>query len=76
MSRMMLHGLGDCTPEHNCGCLTRTMTTPNGVPITVCAECHREHPQGKRHCEICGRPSAFINDNGRCLTPACREAKK
>ena len=53
------------------------MTTPNGVPITLCAECHREHPQGKRHCEICGRPSAFINDNGRCLAPACcREAKK
>ena len=19
-------------------------TTPNGVPITVCATCHREHP--------------------------------
>ena len=50
------------------------MTTSNGVPITLC---HREHPQGKRHCEICGRPSAFINDNGRCLAPACcREAKK
>ena len=68
------------------------MTTPNGVPITVCAECHREHPQGKRHCVICGSPSTFIddegrcpkpacigttiNDNGRCLAPACREAKK
>lgn len=76
MSRMMLHGLGDCTPEHNCGCLTRPKTTPNGVPITVCAECHREHPRGVRHCDICGRPSAFINDDGRCLAPACREAKK
>ena len=43
------------------------MTTPNGVPITLCNECHRD---------ICGRPSAFINDNGRCLAPACREAKK
>ncbi len=42
----------------------------------LCDECHREHPQGKRHCEICGRPSAFIQDNGRCLSPACREAKK
>ena len=53
------------------------MTTPTGVPITVCAECHRwlrEHPQGKPHCEICGRPSAFIQDDGRCL--ACRGAKK
>ena len=39
-------------------------TTPNGVPIILCAECNREHPQGKRHCDICGRPSAFINDNG------------
>ena len=30
------------------------MTTPNGVPITVCAECQRwlrEHP-GKRYCVI------------------------
>ena len=26
-------------------------------------------------CGCCGRPSAFINDNGRCLSPACREAK-
>ena len=51
-------------------------TTPNGVPITVCGTCHREHPQGKRHCGHCGRPSAFINDDGRCLAPACREAKK
>ena len=50
-------------------------TTPNGVPITLCAECHREYPRGKRHCVICGRPSAFIQDNGRCLSPACREAK-
>ena len=28
------------------------------------------------NCETCGRSSAFINDNGRCLAPACREAKK
>ena len=28
------------------------------------------------NCGCCGRPSAFINDNGRCLAPACREAKK
>ena len=27
------------------------------------------------NCDICGRPSAFINDDGRCLAPACREAK-
>ena len=56
-----------------------SMTTPNGVPITLCAECHRwlrEHPQGKPRCVICGRPSTFINDNGRCLAPACREAEK
>ncbi len=50
--------------------------TPNGVPITLCDTCHREHPQGRRHCDICGRPSAFIQDNGRCLALACREAKK
>ena len=31
------------------------MTTHRGVPITVCAECHREHPQGKRHCVGCAR---------------------
>ena len=28
------------------------------------------------NCGCCGRPSAFINDNGRCLAPACRETKK
>ena len=27
------------------------------------------------NCGCCGRPSAFINDNGRCLAPACREAR-
>ena len=27
------------------------------------------------NCETCGRPSAFINDNGRCTRPACREAR-
>ena len=27
------------------------------------------------NCDICGRPSAFINDDGRCTRPACREAK-
>lgn len=25
------------------------MTTHRGVPITLCAECHREHTQGVRH---------------------------
>ena len=28
------------------------------------------------NCGCCGRPSAFINDQGRCTRPACREAKK
>ena len=27
------------------------------------------------NCGCCGRPSAFINDNGRCTRPACRETK-
>ena len=27
------------------------------------------------NCGCCGRPSAFINDQGRCARPACREAK-
>ena len=27
------------------------------------------------NCGCCGRPSAFINDDGRCLARACREAK-
>ena len=27
------------------------------------------------NCGRCGRSSAFINDNGRCARPACREAK-
>ena len=51
-------------------------TTPAGVPITLCATCHREHPQGNQHCDNCGRPSAFIQDSGRCIRPECREDKK
>ena len=27
------------------------------------------------NCACCGRPSAFINDQGRCTRPACRETK-
>ena len=27
------------------------------------------------NCGCCGRPVAFINDQGRCTRPACREAK-
>ena len=27
------------------------------------------------NCGHCGRPVAFINDQGRCTRPACREAK-
>ena len=56
----------------------RVVTTPTGVPITLCAECQRwlrEQPQGVRHCIICGRAFTFINDDGRCLAPACREAE-
>ena len=51
-------------------------TTPNGVPIALCDTCHREHPIGKRHCESCGRPSAFISEatNGLCL--GCKAARK
>ena len=26
------------------------------------------------NCGCCGRPSAFINDQGRCTRPACKEA--
>ena len=52
------------------------MTTPNGVPIILCAECHREHPQGKRHCEVCGRPSAFISEATEGLCLGCKAAKK
>ena len=26
------------------------------------------------NCDNCGRPSAFINDQGRCTRPACKEA--
>ena len=50
--------------------------TPINAPTIACPLCGIDHPTGKRHCEISGRPSAFIHDNGRCLSPACREAKK
>lgn len=33
----------------------------------TCPRCGLDHPTGKRHCEQCGRPSAFIQDDGLCL---------
>ena len=61
MSRMMLHGLGDCTPEHNCGCL-------NQLPIDEkpCAECERLSAAVRRvrelHRESNGSLSALYPD--------------
>lgn len=39
-------------------------TTPNLASPSSCApSATASTPQGKRHCNICGRPSTFINDN-------------
>ena len=50
--------------------------TPNGVPIALCDTCGREHPTGKRLCIVCGKPSAFINDAGFCLSAVCQRGAK
>ncbi len=43
-------------------------TTPTGIPITQCETCGIEHPITRNHCTDCGKPSMFINSNGRCLS--------
>lgn len=43
-------------------------STPTGVPVIDCDECHRTHPATRKHCLTCGVPSAFIDESGRCLS--------
>ena len=38
MSGMMLHGLGDCTPERNCGCMVKAATPPPASTTTTRTE--------------------------------------
>ena len=49
-------------------------TTPINAPIITCPRCGLDHPTGKRHCGTCGKPSAFIQDDGLCLK--CRAGDK
>lgn len=42
-------------------------TTPTGIPITECDDCGYTHPITRSHCVECNRPSAFIDESGRCL---------
>ena len=44
-----------------------TGTTPTGVPIILCLKCRLYHPDGRRHCQKCGKPTLFINPAGNCL---------
>lgn len=30
------------------------MTTPTGIPITLCTDCNREHPVTRQHRPVCG----------------------
>lgn len=42
--------------------------TQTGIPIIHCDTCRLYHPQGRRHCTVCGKPTLFINPNtGDCL---------
>lgn len=43
-------------------------TTPTGVPIIECGQCHGRHPETRRHCSGCGAPSVFLSpETGECL---------
>ena len=33
--------------------------TQNGVPIIECGRCGMKHPETRRHCPVCGKPSLF-----------------
>ena len=44
-----------------------------GYTPSACPECGIDHPTGKRHCEQCGKPSAFIQDDGLCLKCRAKE---
>lgn len=44
-----------------------TDCTQTGVPIIHCGTCRLYHPDGRRHCNECGKPTLFINPQGICL---------
>lgn len=46
---------------------------PSTVTLIDCDECSQEHPETRRHCAVCGRPSLFINPTGTCTT--CTEIR-
>ena len=49
-------------------------TTQNGVPIIDCTQCGGTHPEPRKHCMSCGRPSLFINPQNLCLNCNPKEA--
>ena len=44
------------------------MTTPTGIPVTLCDTCCHTHPATRRHCLTCGIASAYLDDAGYCLS--------
>lgn len=49
MSGMMLHGLGDCTPELNCGCMVPTI-----LHESPCGEVFTSQEDATSHAYHCG----------------------
>lgn len=39
------------------------MTTPTGIPVTLCTDCNREHPVTRQHCPVCGLASLFGHES-------------
>lgn len=35
------------------------MTTPTGIPITLCDQCGHTHPVTRKHCPVCGLATLY-----------------
>lgn len=35
--------------------------TQNGVPIILCGKCGMVHPETRKHCPVCGKPTLYPN---------------
>ena len=36
-------------------------STQNGIPIIECGKCGMEHPETRKHCQVCGKPTLYPN---------------
>ena len=36
-------------------------TTQTGIPIIECGKCGMVHPETRKHCPVCGKPTLYPN---------------